>query len=257
MQGLSQWLVVEDDATSRRHFRSIFDFLGESCVVIASQQIEQLDWSMNWIGFLIGSLQQDEFAVHLYEHLTLNSHIPYFMVGQTDAAIQSCPQCLGVLTYPLRYPQLSAALDRCRDFLAPPFGEPAAQNSVSNFELLVDSHSLTHTGDGEPYSHVATAAVEIQEREMLASLFTEILTDDNKVEHEIPDDGMVWGEMSDLSLLAHLPPDGVNLKAWLSELESSMIAQALDIQDGKLTQAAEMLGMRRATLVKKMKKYQL
>ena len=41
----------------------------------------------------------------------------------------------------------------------------------------------------------------------------------------------------------------------LAELEMEMIRQALDAQDGVVARAADMLGMRRTTLVEKMKKY--
>ena len=54
-----------------------------------------------------------------------------------------------------------------------------------------------------------------------------------------------------------LPEDGVNLKEMLAELEIEMIRQALDMQDGVVARAADMLGMRRTTLVEKMKKYEM
>jgi sigma-54 dependent transcriptional regulator, flagellar regulatory protein len=52
-----------------------------------------------------------------------------------------------------------------------------------------------------------------------------------------------------------LPEDGLNLKDLLSDLEIGMIRQALEMQDGVVARAADMLGMRRTTLVEKMKKY--
>ncbi|ATF09208.1 Flagellar regulatory protein FleQ [Candidatus Enterovibrio altilux] len=54
-----------------------------------------------------------------------------------------------------------------------------------------------------------------------------------------------------------LPPEGVNLKAMLADLEIDMICQALEAQAGIVARAADMLGMRRTTLVEKMKKYGL
>jgi len=54
-----------------------------------------------------------------------------------------------------------------------------------------------------------------------------------------------------------LPEDGVNLKDLLAELEIGMIRQALEMQDGVVARAADMLGMRRTTLVEKMKKYEM
>ena len=54
-----------------------------------------------------------------------------------------------------------------------------------------------------------------------------------------------------------LPPEGVNLKEMLADLEVNMINQALDAQGGIVARAADMLGMRRTTLVEKMRKYNL
>lgn len=54
-----------------------------------------------------------------------------------------------------------------------------------------------------------------------------------------------------------LPVEGINLKDHLAELELSFITQALDEAEGIVAHAAERLGMRRTTLVEKMKKYGL
>ncbi|WP_127476422.1 sigma-54 dependent transcriptional regulator [Sulfurivermis fontis] len=54
---------------------------------------------------------------------------------------------------------------------------------------------------------------------------------------------------------ARLPAEGIDLKEYLAELELSFINQALDDADGVVARAAERLGMRRTTLVEKMKKY--
>lgn len=56
---------------------------------------------------------------------------------------------------------------------------------------------------------------------------------------------------------AGLPPEGVDLKAMLADLEVDMIRQALEAQMGIVARAADMLGMRRTTLVEKMRKYGL
>ena len=58
-----------------------------------------------------------------------------------------------------------------------------------------------------------------------------------------------------LGFLGHLPAEGMNLKDKLTEFEIEMIRQALDSQDGVVSHAAELLSMRRTTLVEKIKKY--
>lgn len=80
---------------------------------------------------------------------------------------------------------------------------------------------------------------EQQERDALASLFGS----DEPI--EIPE----------TRFPSELPPEGVNLKDLLAELEIDMIRQALDQQDNVVARAAEMLGIRRTTLVEKMRKY--
>ncbi|WP_413110713.1 sigma-54 dependent transcriptional regulator [Thaumasiovibrio sp. DFM-14] len=86
------------------------------------------------------------------------------------------------------------------------------------------------------------ASTEMQEREAVNALFSDNFADDDLEQN------------SDLSAL---PPEGVNLKEMLADLEVEMILQALDVQDWVVARAADMLGMRRTTLVEKMRKYQL
>ncbi len=54
-----------------------------------------------------------------------------------------------------------------------------------------------------------------------------------------------------------LPASGVDLKEYLTGLETSFIEQALEENNWVVARAAEKLGMRRTTLVEKMKKYQI
>ncbi len=59
------------------------------------------------------------------------------------------------------------------------------------------------------------------------------------------------------SCAGELPAEGLDLKAMLADLEIDMIRQALEAQMGVVARAAGMLGMRRTTLVEKMRKYGL
>ncbi|AUU21537.1 sigma-54 dependent transcriptional regulator [Aeromonas caviae] len=58
-----------------------------------------------------------------------------------------------------------------------------------------------------------------------------------------------------MPLPMQLPQEGVNLKEILADLEVELIRQALESQDGVVARAADLLSMRRTTLVEKMKKY--
>ncbi|WP_428239463.1 sigma-54-dependent transcriptional regulator [Gynuella sp.] len=56
---------------------------------------------------------------------------------------------------------------------------------------------------------------------------------------------------------ALLPVNGLDLKEYLTDLERSLIQQALDDANGVVARAAEKLHIRRTTLVEKMRKYNL
>ncbi|MCE7031973.1 sigma-54-dependent Fis family transcriptional regulator [Lysobacter sp. GX 14042] len=60
---------------------------------------------------------------------------------------------------------------------------------------------------------------------------------------------------SQLSPLATLPPGGLDLKSHLADIELELIKQALDEADGVVAHAAPKLGLRRTTLVEKLRKY--
>ncbi|WP_019409942.1 sigma-54 dependent transcriptional regulator [Pseudomonas psychrophila] len=59
----------------------------------------------------------------------------------------------------------------------------------------------------------------------------------------------------DFSVVAMLPPEGLDLKDYLGGLEQGLIQQALDDANGIVARAAERLRIRRTTLVEKMRKY--
>ena len=58
-----------------------------------------------------------------------------------------------------------------------------------------------------------------------------------------------------LTATATLPPEGLDLKEYLGNLEQGLIQQALDEAGGVVARAAERLRIRRTTLVEKMRKY--
>ena len=54
-----------------------------------------------------------------------------------------------------------------------------------------------------------------------------------------------------------LPDGGIDLKEYMAQVEVSLIQQALDQTNGVVAHAAQLLGLRRTTLVEKLRKYQL
>ena len=63
------------------------------------------------------------------------------------------------------------------------------------------------------------------------------------------------GHTPDFGATAMLPPEGLDLKDSLGNLEQGLIQQALDDAHGIVARAAERLRIRRTTLVEKMRKY--
>lgn len=94
---------------------------------------------------------------------------------------------------------------------------------------------------------------EILERQALNDIFA--LNDDED------DDGSEDFVMSATTLAdpttVMLPPEGLDIKEFLSELEINLIEQALQTTDYVVARAAEILNLRRTTLVEKMRKYDL
>lgn len=86
---------------------------------------------------------------------------------------------------------------------------------------------------------------EVLEREAFNELFAESASHDEETFEPEP------------AINGYLPDEGVNLKEYLSELEINLIQQALDQQEWVVARAADKLGMRRTTLVEKMRKYNI
>lgn len=94
-------------------------------------------------------------------------------------------------------------------------------------------------------SYVPQYPESLQERDLLNELFQS--DDDEEVETVAAGVGGV----------EHLPEHGLDLKEYLAELEIRFISQALVRHEFVVARAAEVLGLRRTTLVEKMRKYNL
>ncbi|MCW8906058.1 MAG: sigma-54 dependent transcriptional regulator [Sedimenticola sp.] len=74
---------------------------------------------------------------------------------------------------------------------------------------------------------------------------------------DLPSVSISGGEPGVVESVPRLPSDGIDLKSHLSNLELSLIRQALDECDGVVAHAAKRLNMRRTTLVEKLRKFGL
>lgn len=118
-------------------------------------------------------------------------------------------------------------------------------NSLVDVNHLPTKYRYSDIPEFQP-EQSAFSCVEEQERDVLSCIFSEEFSLDNAQEMFDP-----------LNSAQALPPEGVNLKELLADLEINMINQALEAQGGVVARAADMLGMRRTTLVEKMRKYNM
>lgn len=118
-------------------------------------------------------------------------------------------------------------------------------NSLVDVNHLPTKYRYSDIPEFQP-EYNPTVSVEEQERDVLQNIFAEDFCIDEMD---------LFGSSDNAP--QSLPPEGVNLKEMLADLEVNMINQALDAQGGIVARAADMLGMRRTTLVEKMRKYNL
>ncbi|AUC87652.1 sigma-54-dependent Fis family transcriptional regulator [Alteromonas sp. MB-3u-76] len=134
-------------------------------------------------------------------------------------------------------------------------------NLVERLTILYPGQIVDVSDLPPKYQYGDTAAYEpdypeeILEREAFNDLFAESAAQERLEEEasqtasqETPSESVVSST---------LPEEGVNLKEYLSELEVTLIKQALESQDWVVARAADKLGMRRTTLVEKMRKYDI
>lgn len=119
---------------------------------------------------------------------------------------------------------------------------------------MVDVHDLPqrycHT-DEAPF--VPEYPDEIMERQALIDIFAENDDPDDDGEEDFVMSAMTIADPTTMML----PPEGIDLKEFLAELEVNLIEQALQSTDYVVARAAEQLSLRRTTLVEKMRKYNL
>lgn len=120
-----------------------------------------------------------------------------------------------------------------------------ANKIVDLSDLPVKYRYVDAQGDSIEKIQYSEEEESMAERDALCGMFGDapLLADESEVFEEPQ------------GFLGHLPSEGMNLKDKITEFEIEMIRQALDSQDGVVSHAADLLSMRRTTLVEKMKKY--
>ncbi|MDW2067787.1 helix-turn-helix domain-containing protein, partial [Vibrio sp. 1579] len=118
-------------------------------------------------------------------------------------------------------------------------------NSLVDVNHLPTKYRYSDIPEFQPEGNPFTS-IEEQERDVFQDIFSEDFSFDEQSDLD-----------HNMNAPQALPPEGVNLKELLADLEVNMISQALEAQGGVVARAADMLGMRRTTLVEKMRKYNL
>lgn len=107
--------------------------------------------------------------------------------------------------------------------------------------------------DSPPDKSFADRALDdMEERDALHALFE---SDDNDAAMTVFPDEMLYDLSGPVNVA--LPVEGIDLRALLGELEVNLIEQALEQTEWVVARAADLLNMRRTTLVEKMRKYDL
>ena len=125
-------------------------------------------------------------------------------------------------------------------------------------EQIVDVAELP-----KKYQHIDVEAYEpeypeeLQEQDAINELFSGFDYDEESSDENDDSDSNLIDMDETSSNTGLLPEEGLNLKEHLAELEVSLIKQSLEKHDWVVARAAETLGMRRTTLVEKMRKYDL
>ena len=127
-------------------------------------------------------------------------------------------------------------------------------------DQIVDVAQLPHK-----YQHVEVEEYsprypeELQEQDSINELFAGFDEDSevNRVTNISQFDEAFAASAVQSSPVDTLPDEGIVLKSYLAELEITLITKALNKQEWVVARAAELLGMRRTTLVEKMRKYDL
>ncbi|GAA0815584.1 sigma-54 dependent transcriptional regulator [Colwellia asteriadis] len=139
-------------------------------------------------------------------------------------------------------------------------------NLIERMLIMYGDQIVDVTELPRKYQHIDIEAYnpeypeELQEQDAINELFAGFDYDDID-DNDAPESTIV-DNTTDANIVENnntglLPDEGLNLKEHLAELEVSLITQSLVKHDYVVARAAETLGMRRTTLVEKMRKYDL
>jgi len=134
------------------------------------------------------------------------------------------------------------------DAMASLLADLAAAEPIDE-EELIEEEVEGSLPDLPPGQAVASGAADTPVAPVETSMPT--LVDGNTV-REAGTSGLLGG-----GVVPHLPAEGMDLRAYLNDIEHGLIVEALARSGGTVSQAARLLGLRRTTLVEKMRRFGL
>ncbi len=120
-------------------------------------------------------------------------------------------------------------------------------NNLIDVNHLPTKYRYSDIPEFQPEQVTSSANIEDLERDALSNIFSGNISLEESFE----------SNTTSHDAQSSLPAEGINLKELLAETEVQLISQALEANNGVVARAADMLGMRRTTLVEKMRKYNL
>lgn len=145
-----------------------------------------------------------------------------------------------------------------REALLEAFTAPDEFDSADDFNALDDSSLMSTDPNAFSAKSGSKAAANAAAAASSSVVVPSPEPNGAKGKGDLPDLPVIRDE-ADMAeaFVPRLSPDGVNLKDMITDIEISMIKQALEQTNGVVAKAAETLGLRRTTLIEKMKKYGL
>ncbi|HVT37379.1 MAG TPA: sigma-54 dependent transcriptional regulator [Nevskiaceae bacterium] len=119
---------------------------------------------------------------------------------------------------------------------------------------VLHPHTLVQAADLPARYRAGIAAAPAREEMLAPPMAVAVNADTSPAFIESP---LPAGSASSRVDLAQLPPDGVDLKDHIANIEINLIRQALEQSGGVVAHAAKLLNTRRTTLVEKLRKYGL
>jgi len=130
---------------------------------------------------------------------------------------------------------------------------PGAQVDVDD---LPDKFKVNRVDNADP-TQIEESVLDNQSFAETIKVTAMMVENATQTTYEEMQELMAPRDIDEFDNITQLPEEGIDLKEYLNTLELNLIRQALDECKGVVAHAAKRLGMRRTTLVEKLRKFDL